>query len=184
MVVKNFFLKYSRSRHFIRYFTNTIVTRIPLICIRIWWWRKLFEIGEESVILRNVTIRNPRNISIGRRVNINQGSMLDSRGGEIIIGDFVDIAPEVNIWTLQHDPQDPDFGTKGGPVIIGDYVWMGNRAVILPGVKIGKGAVVATGAVVTKSIPAWTIVGGVPAKKIGERNPNQNPRHSYRPFLL
>lgn len=140
--------------------------------------------GSNCNILRQVTVRDLRNISLGDTVNINQYCMLDSRGGPIRIGSNVDIAPEVNIWTLQHDPQSPDFATKGGGVTIEDFVWLGNRAVILPGVTIGRGAVVATGAIVTKDVAAWTIVGGIPAKKIGERNPDQSPRQPFRPFLL
>jgi acetyltransferase-like isoleucine patch superfamily enzyme len=68
-------------------------------------------------------------------------------------------------------------------VEIGDFVWIANRAIILPGVKIGEGAVVASGAVVTKTVESWTLVAGVPAKPIGKRNPGQNPRKPYRPFL-
>ena len=110
--------------------------------------------------------------------------MFDSRGGLIRLGNNIDIAPEVNIWTLEHDPQDSDFSTKGGPVTIGDFVWIGNRAIILPNVIIGEGAVVASGAVVTKDVDPWTIMGGVPAKKIGNRNKNQNERSVYKPYLL
>jgi acetyltransferase-like isoleucine patch superfamily enzyme len=76
------------------------------------------------------------------------------------------------IWTLEHDPQSPDFATVGGPVTIEDYAWVGCRVVILPGVCIGKGAVVAAGAVVTKDVPPYAIVGGVPARTIGERAPD------------
>ncbi len=73
------------------------------------------------------------------------------------------------IWTMEHDPQDPLYRVKGGPVIIEDYVWISCRVVILPGVTIGEGAVVAAGAVVTKDVAPYTIVGGVPAKEIGTR---------------
>jgi maltose O-acetyltransferase len=123
-------------------------------------------------------------IQIGHTSNINPDCMFDSRGGKIIIGNYVDIAPEVNIWTLEHDLQNPDFVSTGGNVEIRDFAWVANRAIILPGVVIGKGAVVAAGAVVTKNIPDWAIVGGVPAKVIGQRNPDQNPRKPYKPFLL
>jgi maltose O-acetyltransferase len=177
-------LTYSRPRHFLRYLTNTIITRLPILVVRMFWWRLFISMGSNCNILRQVTVRDLRNISLGDTVNINQYCMLDSRGGPIRIGSNVDIAPEVNIWTLQHDPQSPDFATKGGGVTIEDFVWLGNRAVILPGVTIGRGAVVATGAIVTKDVAAWTIVGGIPAKKIGERNPDQSPRQPFRPFLL
>ena len=74
------------------------------------------------------------------------------------------------IWTMQHKVNDPDFGGESAPVIIGDYAWISCRTVLLPGVRVGEGAVVAAGAVVTKDVEPYAIVGGVPAKKIGERS--------------
>ena len=102
----------------------------------------------------------------------------------VAIGHYVDIAPEVNVWTLQHDPMDPLFGTKAGGVTLNDYVWIGNRATILPGVEVGEGAVVAAGAVVTKNVEPYTLVAGVPARRIGERRRPQLPRQPYNPFML
>ncbi len=147
-------------------------------------WRGVWTIGANSIILRKVRIRNTGEVRIGKGVNINQGCMIDARGGKVVIGNYVDIAPDVNIWTLQHDINDPDFKTKGGAVDVGDYAWICNRAIVLPGVKIGEGAVVAAGAVVTKDVDDFTIVGGIPAVKIGERSREQNPRSPYWPILL
>ncbi|WP_455429725.1 acyltransferase [Mucilaginibacter lappiensis] len=76
------------------------------------------------------------------------------------------------IWTLHHDYNSTDFAQTGQPVIIEDYVWLCSRTVILPGVTIGKGAVVAAGAVVTRNVQPYTVVGGVPAKPIAKRNEN------------
>lgn len=90
-------------------------------------------------------------------------------GGGVIIGNNVDIAQEVNIWTEQHDYNSPDFVSIEKPVVIEDYAWIASRATILPGVTIGRGAVVACGAVVTKDVPPLCIVAGVPAKQIGIR---------------
>jgi acetyltransferase-like isoleucine patch superfamily enzyme len=76
------------------------------------------------------------------------------------------------------------FFARTQTVEIGDYVFIGPRAIILPGVKIGRGAVIAAGAVVTKDVPDFTIVGGVPAKAIGERK-NKNPNYKLgRPRLF
>lgn len=148
------------------------------------WYRRFYNIGKNNVFLRGVKFREIGKLSTGKNVVINQECILDTRGGEIVLGDYVDIAPQVNIWTLEHDPQDPLFGTKGGAVTLHEYVWIGSRVTILPGVVIGKGAVVAAGAVVTKDVEPWSIVGGVPARRIGSRSTVQQPRSIYNPFLL
>ena len=109
------------------------------------------------------------NIEVGNGCVINKNVSLDGRGGKLIIGNNVDIAEGVNIWTLQHDHHDDYHKLKGGDVIIEDYVWIASRCTILPGIRIGKGAVIACGAVVTKDVPSMAIVGGIPAKVIGER---------------
>ena len=127
------------------------------------------KFGFKSAIFRNVDIRSPYRISIGQYTNINQLCVLDGRGG-LTIGDFVDVAQETNIWTEQHDYNSPSYQAISAPVTINDYVWIASRATILPGVTIGRGAVVAAGAVVTKDVPPLAIVGGVPAKVIGYRN--------------
>lgn len=132
--------------------------------------RYLKKLGPNVEICRNVEIRNPGNISIGNFTNINKRVLLDGRGGELIIGNNVDIAQDCRIWTLQHDYNNPDYKAVGSKVIINDYAWIASGATILPGVEIGEGAVVATGAVVTKDVAPYSIVGGVPAKKIGERS--------------
>lgn len=109
--------------------------------------------------------------------------ILDGRKG-LVIGDHVNLSSEVMIWTLQHDMNDSGFKAVGGPVEIGDYAWVSARAIILPGRKIGKGAVVAAGSVVTKDVEDYAIVGGVPAKKIGERNRSLEYKVCERVFFM
>ena len=111
---------------------------------------------------------HPSNITIGEDTIIGEGAVLDGRK-KLTIGNHVDMASEVMIYNCQHDVQSTDFHATGGEVVIGDYVFIGPRAIILPGVTVGRGAVVAAGAVVTKDIAPFAIVGGVPAKVIGER---------------
>jgi maltose O-acetyltransferase len=111
---------------------------------------------------------DPSKIEIGQDSHIGDNCFLDGRR-KIKIGNHVDIASQVLIYNEEHNVHSSDFEAIGGEVEIGDYVFIGPRAIILPNVKIGKGAVVAAGAVVTKDVADGTIVGGVPAVKIGER---------------
>ena len=126
------------------------------------------KIGKGSVIHMYARFYNPKNIEIGEDTIIGEFAVLDGRA-KLKIGNHVDIASQVMIYNAEHDINDPNFSPSFGEVIIEDYVFIGPRAIILPGVKIGKGAVVAAGAVVTKDVPPYAIVGGVPAKIIGER---------------
>ncbi len=111
---------------------------------------------------------DPQNIVIGQDSIIGDHAFLDGRD-KLVIGDHVDIASEVRIYNSEHDLASSDFHAILAPVVIGDYVFIGPRVTIMPGVKISRGAVVAGGAIVTKDVPEFTIVGGVPAKIIGER---------------
>lgn len=125
-------------------------------------------IGSGSTIHTHARFYYPSNITIGRDTIIGEGAVLDGRA-PLRIGDHVDFASEVMVYNSQHDLEADDFHATSAPVHIGDYVFIGPRAIILPGVTIGKGAVVAAGAVVTKDVNPFEIVGGVPAKVIGER---------------
>ncbi|KKS65391.1 MAG: Acetyltransferase [Candidatus Daviesbacteria bacterium GW2011_GWA2_42_7] len=126
------------------------------------------KIGRKSYIHMGAQFFYPAGVRIGRNTIIGQGVFLDGRD-KLQIGDHVDIASEVMVYNSEHDINAEDFHATVAPVAIGDYVFIGPRAVILPGVKIGKGAVIAAGAVVTEDVPEYAIVGGVPAKVIGER---------------
>lgn len=121
-------------------------------------------------------------VSIGRNVVINREVLLDGRMG-LVIGDNVSVSEGTHIFTLEHDPNSPTFENKGGSVTIGDRVFIGSRAIVLPGVTLEEGVVVAAGAVVTRSIPPFTIVAGIPARPIGERRPDLSYELNYRKFL-
>ena len=105
-----------------------------------------------------------KNITIGKDVFINSGCHFQDQGG-IEIGDGALIGHNVVLATINHD-LNPKENRKNhyAPIKIGSHVWIGSNATILPGVTIGDYAVVAAGAVVTRDVPAMTVVGGVPAK--------------------
>lgn len=133
------------------------------------------KIGKGTSIHMACRFFSLRNLTIGDDSIIGYGCFLDGRD-KLVIGSHVDIASEVMIYNSEHDISSEDFRAVSGPVEIGDYVFVGPRAIILPNVKIGRGAVIAAGAVVTKDVPDLAIVGGVPAKVIGERQ-NKNPNY-------
>ncbi len=126
------------------------------------------KIGKGSAIHMKARFYDPRNISIGEDTIIGEGAVLDGRA-KLKIGDHVDIATDVMIYNSQHDIEDENFAAEDKPVTIEDYVFIGPRSIILPGVTVGRGAIVAAGAVVSKDVPPNAVVGGVPAKIIGER---------------
>ncbi len=152
---------------------------VPLHHVRRFFYRLFgMTIGSGSTIHMGARIYDPRHIEIGEDTIIGERATLDGRRqlpnsqGGITIGDHTDIASEVMIWSSEHNISSPDFAAIEAPVHIGDYVFIGPRAILLPGITVGSGAVIAAGAVVTKDVTANTIVGGVPAKPIGERDPN------------
>ena len=173
---------YRLVRNLTLYSYNLFISRIPFSFLRIALYRLLFPIGAESMLLWGVWIRG-NHIRVGRRSVINSHVMLDGRGYPLWIGDNVDVAPFVQIWTLEHDPNAADHGGQGGPVRIGDHAWIAAGAIILPGVEIGEGAVVSAGSVVTRDIPPWTIVAGVPAVPKGKRQPRAIDLQPYDPWF-
>lgn len=142
------------------------------------------NISMKSTIHMYARFYNTRGITIGQDTIIGEKCVLDGRSN-IIIGNHVDIASEVMIYNAQHDMNADDFAAHTlADVTIQDYVFIGPRAIILPGVTVGKGAVVGAGAVVTKDIPPYALAAGVPAKIIGER---RNKKLTYtlgRPHLF
>jgi maltose O-acetyltransferase len=138
------------------------------------------RIGAGSTIHMYMRLYDPRNIIIGDDTIVGEFAVLDGRE-KLIIGNHVALATGVMIYNSEHNIEAEHFaadeGIASASVAIGDYVFIGPRAILLPGVSIGKGAIVAAGAVVTKDVEPFTIVGGVPARTIGKR---QNQDLHYR----
>jgi len=110
----------------------------------------------------------PKGITIGEDTVVGDHAFLDGRA-PLKIGNHVSIASQVLIYNSEHNVHREDMEVVEEPVTIEDYAFIGPRAIILPGIKIGKGAVVAAAAVVTHDVPPGKVVGGVPAREIGER---------------
>lgn len=134
------------------------------------WYLRLFgiKIGMHSCLHRDFKFFHIGNFQMGNYSVINFGCYLDNRRG-VIIGNNVGIAHNTKIYTLGHNIESPFFETKGAPVIIEDNVFIFSNALIMPGVTIHEGSVVLAGSVVTKDVPAWTIVGGNPAMEVRKR---------------
>ena len=181
--------------------SQKIITRFETILLEFWlmvlrfvgfipihFIRKIFYIISgvkmpfDSTIHIGANFFNPSNITIGHDTIIGDHCFLDGRA-PLKIGSHVGIASQVLIYNDEHDINSLDYGNSFGPVEIGDYVFIGPRAIILPNIKIGKGAVVAAGAIVTKDIPDFEIWGGVPAKKINDRS-NQKPNYKVGRAML
>lgn len=162
-------MSWSRIYWFIIFCANA-TGKIPLHTVRLWLLRSIFHVklATDSIIYCGCRFFHPWGIQIGHTSIVGNDAFLDGRLG-IQIGNNVNIAGEVRIYTVEHDITSPTFAGKGGPVTINDRSYIGSRVTILPGVTIGEGAVIASGAVVTKDVAPWTMVGGVPAKFIKTR---------------
>lgn len=169
-------------------FLCTLTGLIPSHTVRLLLYRYLFRvsIGRNSSIHWLARFNNPAGVSIGRNSVIGNDAFLDGRykrmgrsylrdffspsARPIRIGNNVSIAGEVRIYSMQHDIDSSEFAEVEGDVVIDDYAVIGTRVTILPGVHIGKGAVVGSGAVVTHDVEPYSVVGGVPAKHIRYRS--------------
>lgn len=152
------------------------IGHIPIHTVRNIFYRLAgVKIGSGSTIHMWCNFFYPLNIEIGQDSIIGDHAFLDGRA-KLKIGSHVDIASSIKIYNSEHDVNSADFHATEEEVIIEDYVFIGPSVIILPGVTIGKGAVVGAGAVVVKDVEPFTIVGGIPAQKIGERK-EKNPRY-------
>jgi acetyltransferase-like isoleucine patch superfamily enzyme len=158
----------------IKYMTNHLIAHIPFHSVRLAWYRRVlgWQIGPRATLLlgQHVQLGGIRStkVSIGKGTVINEGCFLYTTGG-LIIGENVSISAGAWMVTGTHDMNDPQFPDDYRPIVIEDHAWIGVRAILLAGITIGEGAVVMAGAVVTRDVPPYAVVGGVPARVVSQR---------------
>lgn len=142
--------------------------------IRIWYLSRILRVmvyDKASYFENNIYIGKADKLKIGKHVQINERVVLQN----VIIGNYVMIAPNVSIMSLSHKfnntniPMVLQGASEEKQVVIEDDVWLGRNVIVLPGVTICRGSIVAAGAVVTKDVASYSIVGGVPATLIKKR---------------
>lgn len=154
---------------FLWWFLNNVISYFPSSHIRRMYLQVLgVKMSSNVYLYEGFQIRCPHKIIIEDGTSIGTKVLLDGRNG-LKIGKCVTIAHEAIIWTMNHDYNDVHFSVNGSQVEIGDYSWICSRSIILPGIKIGEGAVVAAGAVVTHDVPPYAVVAGIPAKIVSKR---------------
>lgn len=149
------------------YFFNGLLTFFPNHPIRVFYLKNIMGIKIGKLSFIHMGARFEGNISIGNNSVIGRNCVLM---GDITVKKNVSITAETYIFTSSHIINSPTFATFNKSVIIEDYAWIGARAMILPGVRIGKGAVLGAASTATKDIPDYSIFAGTPAKEIGKRS--------------
>lgn len=171
-----------RFRKTARDLWNLLVCHIPSRSLRNAWLKRLLaEFGDAAFVALHVEIKDPAGVRLAPRSVVMSHCILDGRGAALTIGCDVAISDGAHIWTLDHDANSPDFGVRGRAVTIGDHSWIASRATVLPGVTVGRGAVVAAGAVVTRDVAPLSIVAGIPARSVAQRRCTLEYKFHYHP---
>jgi len=133
--------------------------------------------GKNVIFDYKCYIRPPKCVHIGSDIYLGRGMRIFAYNQEytVTISDHVFIGPDAYLTVLAHDYSTSRLKNIYGSIFVGENVWIAARAVICPGVRIGNGAVVAAGAVVTKDVDPYTIVAGIPARVIGQRPSPSDP---------
>ncbi|HZU12345.1 MAG TPA: acyltransferase [Chloroflexota bacterium] len=155
---------------FLDYLLNTIVNKVPFPAIRMSLYRAAgLDVHPTTNIMMRCFVLEARQIHIGPNCIIGPFTTLDGRA-TLRIGRNVNVAGEVLTIGGHHAVDSPTAEGILGPVVIEDNAWVAMRATILPGITVGEGAYVAAAALVNRDVPPYTLVGGVPARKIRDRS--------------
>ena len=164
-------------------FVTDCVMHCPLAIIRNTYARLILKkMGKGCQFSRHVHLISPHKIELGSHVFINRNATLDGRKG-LDVRDNVDIGEFSSIWSLQHDYNDENHATVGGKTVIEDHSWIAPHSIVLPGITIRRGTVVGTQSVVTKDTPPMSVVAGIPAKKIADRNNTLSYTLNYKIYF-
>jgi acetyltransferase-like isoleucine patch superfamily enzyme len=149
---------------------NLLITNLPGHWLRLGWLRALgAELGRGVCVFRGTTVIGAQELALGDRVQVGFRVVLDARGG-LTIGEDVLVSSDSQLLTANHNFDSDDFERQVAPIEIADHAWIATRAMVLAGVSVGRGAVVAAGGVATRDVPPRTVVGGSPARRVGERS--------------
>jgi acetyltransferase-like isoleucine patch superfamily enzyme len=170
------------------YFSSKVaynIGRLHGLKLRIFLYRKIgMKIGKNCVVRRGVYLGSPNELDLGDGSFIGRANLYCTGG--VKIGKNVNVSDGAVMITAKHDVNSPAFEALYEPITVNDWAWIATNAIVLAGVTIGEGAVVAAGAVVTKDVLPYSIVGGNPAKVIGERKKQAFtyvPGNYHPPFL-
>lgn len=163
---------------------SEVAARVPSLRLRMRLYAAAgvrFEDRDSSTVMMHTDVTRPMGIEVGAHTLIGRHCLLDGRGG-ITLGRNVNISSYVLLITGTHDFDDASFTASFAPIVAEDYAWIATRALVLPGVTIGRGAVIAAGAVVTKDVEPMTVCAGIPARPINRREGELTYRQDYRPI--
>jgi len=169
---------------FLNFMWNDIITHVPIHFVRKAFLRVFNRrIAASSVVLMHTRILNFWALELGERSVINQYCLLDCRRYPIIIENDSDIGPYCKLWTLGHDPDSETHEVIGGKISIGHHAWIASNVTIMPGVSIGRGAVIGASSLASNDIPPGEIWAGVPAKFKRVRNNPLTYQLQFNPFF-
>jgi acetyltransferase-like isoleucine patch superfamily enzyme len=174
----NYFVQFLRALKF--YIYNNLLTHVPNHVLRLLYLKYVLRVNIGQSCFIHMGCRFEGNISIGNNSVVGRCCVLL---GDITIRNNVSITAETYIFTSTHIADSVTFEASYNPVVIEDYAWIGARAMILPGVVIGRGAILGAASTATKSIPEYSIFAGTPAKEVGRRSKSINYTLIYSPFF-